>query len=152
MASTGFTGAPTASPGSCLFVGTAFFHLFFIPLIPLGSYIVLEKDDEWEGFKGIHIGLSFKSWLYAWGRATAVLSVPIVLAVFYTAYTRPNYLTGVPGGWTDSPGWAGIAGIVLAIGAWWFMRTTSVASDARAAELLQMAGLEMVPAGEPVKT
>src|SRR5215207_392847 len=53
-------------------VVTQFGHLYYIPLIPTGSYIVLEKNND-GGFRGVSIPISFKSWLVAWLRAGCVL-------------------------------------------------------------------------------
>jgi hypothetical protein len=131
-----------------LFVATAFLHVFFIPLIPMGTYLVMEKDDEWEHFRGIRIPFSIKSLLYAWGRAIAVLTIPFVGYGFYEAYTRSLYSTDTLTRWEMSPGWMGIFYVCLAIAAWWVMRTTSVASSAREAELMQIAGLRFITAGQ----
>ena len=45
-------------------VVTQFGHLYYIPLIPTGSYIVLDKHSD-GGFRGVSIPISFKSWLIA---------------------------------------------------------------------------------------
>jgi hypothetical protein len=129
-----------------LFVATTFFHIFFIPLIPTGSYLVMEKDDQGDSFRGISIPFSIKSWLYGWCRAVAVLTIPFVLYGFYEAYTRTIYSTDTLTHWQMSPGWQGIFYICIAILAWWVMRVTSTASAARQAELLQMAGLKIIQA------
>jgi hypothetical protein len=43
-------------------VSTLFFHVMYVPLIPLGSAVV-------EGDRGVRIGLSLKSVLVAWVRS-----------------------------------------------------------------------------------
>jgi hypothetical protein len=48
-------------------VATSFFYLQFVPLIPLGSYLVLE-----DGQGSIGVGFSFKSLLIAWLRTALV--------------------------------------------------------------------------------
>src|SRR5262245_22763382 len=48
-------------------VATSFFYLQFVPLIPLGSYLVLE-----DGQGSIGVGFSFKSLLVAWLRTALV--------------------------------------------------------------------------------
>jgi hypothetical protein len=55
-------------------VVTQFGHLYYLPLIPTGSYIVLEKMPD-GGFRGASIPLSFKSWLVAWLRAGCVVTI-----------------------------------------------------------------------------
>ena len=47
-------------------VATRFFHIYYIPLIPLGSTVVVAETKE--GWKGIKVGLSLKSILITWGR------------------------------------------------------------------------------------
>ena len=47
-------------------VETKFGHLYYIPLIPVGSFLVLNKNNG--GFNGVPIPMSAKSILYAWGR------------------------------------------------------------------------------------
>jgi hypothetical protein len=53
-----------------LHVGTQFFHVNFIPLIPLGSYVVIEgvevKEDQ---PPGVPISFNFRSLFFAWLRA-----------------------------------------------------------------------------------
>src|SRR3954470_304932 len=55
-------------------VVTQFGHLYYIPLIPTGSYIVLEKNSD-GGFRGASIPISFKSWLVAWLREACILGI-----------------------------------------------------------------------------
>lgn len=50
-------------------VATSFFYLQFVPLIPLGSYLVLE-----DGQGSISVGFSFKSLLVAWLRTALVFA------------------------------------------------------------------------------
>jgi hypothetical protein len=53
-----------------LHVATQFFHVNFVPLVPTGSFVVIEgierKDDD---PPGIPIGYHFRSLLFAWIRA-----------------------------------------------------------------------------------
>jgi hypothetical protein len=48
-------------------VATEFWHLFFFPLLPLGTHVVL--SEEGDRFRGVPIAASAKSMLLAWGRA-----------------------------------------------------------------------------------
>lgn len=62
-------------------VATSFFYLQFVPLIPLGSYLVLDG-----GQGSISVGFSFKSLLVAWLRTAMVfgafgLAVAAIIAV-----------------------------------------------------------------------
>jgi hypothetical protein len=63
-------------------VETKFGHLWYIPLIPVESYVVFGKSGE--NFNGIKIPMSFKSICYAWLRAgtlvAAIVSLVMVLS------------------------------------------------------------------------
>jgi hypothetical protein len=133
------------------FVGTSFFYFCFIPLIPLGSYIVRYEDDDWfGGFKGVPIGFNVKSVLYGWLRTAAVLTIIIVTSQFIVGWWNGprehlEYVDGQPIKWEalDLPGWNGIMMIAAALIALWVLRATSVASGERALELAQRAGYQI---------
>jgi len=53
------------------YISTQFFHINYLPLIPTGTYFILEeKGDE---FQGVSLPISFKSVLVAWLRAALFL-------------------------------------------------------------------------------
>ncbi|MCL6502089.1 MAG: hypothetical protein K6T86_05340 [Pirellulales bacterium] len=52
------------------YVRTRFFHLQFIPLIPLASYVLVEGSNDERGMK---ISLSLKSVFTAWARTGLIL-------------------------------------------------------------------------------
>ena len=52
-------------------VATRFGHVYYLPLIPLGSFAVFEKTES--GFQGAKIPLSLKSVLVAWLRSAAIV-------------------------------------------------------------------------------
>lgn len=52
------------------YVRTRFFHVQFLPLVPLGSFLLIEGTNE---ERGVKIPLSIKSILTAWVRAALVL-------------------------------------------------------------------------------
>ena len=52
-------------------VATKFGHLWYIPLIPMESYLVFAQDGK--HFRGMKIGMSGKSILVAWTMAAAVV-------------------------------------------------------------------------------
>ncbi len=56
------------------FVTTKFFHINFLPLIPLGSFVVLEGSNTGYTFRGRSVGLSLKSLAVAWGRWVLVIA------------------------------------------------------------------------------
>ena len=62
------------------YVATRFFYLQFLPLIPLGSVLVLEGSEQGDNYRGCHIKMSFKSVLMAWVRCAALIG-GIVFAV-----------------------------------------------------------------------
>jgi hypothetical protein len=72
-------------PDLC-YVTTSFFHINFVPLIPLGSWIVVVGTEKGEAFQGKKIGLSLKSILTAWLR-TGLSIVAIGSAVFGVVLT-----------------------------------------------------------------
>jgi hypothetical protein len=60
-------------------VATRFGHLWFLPLIPVGSYVIVKKTEE--GWRGVRIPVSVKSLVLAWLR-TACLIIGLVSAGF----------------------------------------------------------------------
>jgi hypothetical protein len=61
-------------PGGMFHVVTRFGHLYYIPLIPTGSFLVLEKTAD-GGFRGTQIPFSFKSLLAGWLRAFSIVAL-----------------------------------------------------------------------------
>jgi hypothetical protein len=49
-------------------VATLFFHIWFCPIFPLQSYIVFENESKEDDFRGIVIGVNFKSIMAAYLR------------------------------------------------------------------------------------
>jgi hypothetical protein len=85
-------------------VATRFGHLYYVPLLPLGSYAVFEKNGD--DFRGAALPLSLKSILVAWLRAGLTVGV-IAAGVFsLISFAERHALEGA----------AGIALALLAIG------------------------------------
>src|SRR5262245_13761922 len=61
-------------PGGMFHVVTQFGHLYYIPLIPTGSFVVLEKHAD-GGFRGAAIPLSGKSLLVGWLRGGSTVTI-----------------------------------------------------------------------------
>jgi hypothetical protein len=61
-------------------VATKFGHLWYIPLIPMGSHLVFAKTDQ--GWRGAPIPFSSKSMVVAWLRAALVLASVIACLLF----------------------------------------------------------------------
>jgi hypothetical protein len=113
------------SVGGEFHVATKFFHVWFVPCFPMSSYIVLEEGNN--TWRGVQIGFSIKSIVFAWARAGLVLSA----------------LGGLIGGVMTLFGGEIVAGIALLLGAlvcgaalFASYRLLSNASPARAQELL----------------
>lgn len=85
-------------------VKTKFFHVHFLPLIPLGSYLHLENAAV-EGHDGIPIDWSWKSVLFAWVRST-LLTGGAVLTIIA--------LTGLVVLLEDIDHWQTVLGMMLA--------------------------------------
>ncbi len=67
-------------PGLC-YVATQFFHFNFVPLFPLGSYVVLEGSEAEQGFQGKRIGFNAKSLLLGYFRGWVGLAVIVLCAM-----------------------------------------------------------------------
>lgn len=59
-------------PGE-FYVATKFFHLWYIPLIPLGSWVVIEGSDTEDGWSGTPLSVVAKSVIFAYLRALLVV-------------------------------------------------------------------------------
>lgn len=127
------------------FVGTSFFYFCFIPLIPLGSYIVRYQDDDWfGGFRGVSIGISVKSVVFAWLRAATVIFIIYIIARFIGQYVAPIFSMGwrIDLGWGFDFAWQDFAAIAGGCAFLWLLSVASIASSARAAELARLAGYD----------
>lgn len=117
------------------FVATKFAHIQYLPLIPLGTYLVFETTAE--GWRGIPIAFSLKSLAMAWLRALAVVAMAIALALLILFASGPGY---VPSGAVIVPIGVCLVSLWLLIGTR-YMRGLGVASFARAAQLCRAAGV-----------
>lgn len=88
----GLYGKVDEVPG-LFYVATQFGHLWYIPLVPTGSYLVLGKDGErWQGVK---VSFSFKSFAIAWLRALGILAV-LVCGLMTAILATDNQPFAVP--------------------------------------------------------
>jgi hypothetical protein len=62
------------------YVATRFFYLQFVPLIPVGSYLVIDGTESERGMSGASIGLSGKSVFFTYLR-TALMLGGVSLAI-----------------------------------------------------------------------
>jgi hypothetical protein len=122
-------------PGLC-HVATRFFHVWFLPLIPVGSYIVVSQGKGGKGsFNGRGIGLDVKSTLVAWGRFGLLIAGGIFSLMGTGLMARPQTM------------WEGVgliaAGVLMiAAGVFlWAHRSVCRASYPRAVRLAEKLGL-----------
>ncbi|MEM7234280.1 MAG: hypothetical protein AAF517_19030 [Planctomycetota bacterium] len=104
-------------------VSTRFFHIWFVPLLPLGSYLMAETtdDEDW----GISVPFSFKSTLLGWARFPALIAGVCLV------------LVPVPGGGTTV---AGVVCLVMFAVAMFAPQLRNASYD-RAVELCEVAQL-----------
>ena len=58
------------------YVATRFFHLYYVPLIPLATYLIVAgTEDENGSFQGVKLPMSLRSVLAGWVRAVLVLCI-----------------------------------------------------------------------------
>jgi hypothetical protein len=91
---TRFYGKVDKVPGLC-YVTTRFGHLWFIPLIPVETYLILDMPGE-SGQRGLRIPMSGKSVLAGWLRAACFLTM--VISGIITAVGLLEYLSTGHGG------------------------------------------------------
>ena len=81
------------------YVSTQFFHVNYLPLIPTGTYFVLEESGD--NFRGVTLPLSFKSILVAWLRAALFLGfIGTVIAsiIMFSEHKTPQAIGAGVGG------------------------------------------------------
>jgi hypothetical protein len=120
-----------------LHVGTQFFHLNFVPLVPMGSYVVLEGRPASDDTPGVPIEWSRKSVFFGWLRAALWIGASALLV---SAIVEAIRCLENKGDWLDVGGQA-LAAIVLFVLLPLTYRMTR-ASPLRALALAKVAGLE----------
>lgn len=111
-------------------VATKFFHIYWVPLIPLQSTVVFSKTDD--GYHGVPLPMSFKSVLVAWMRFACVPG----LIGGIVALAEEEWLAGVP---------LVVLSLAFFIGSYFLF----VARGKRREELLAMFGERAAPVSEP---
>jgi hypothetical protein len=125
-------------PGGMFHVVTRFGHVYYIPLIPTASYLVLEKTAD-GGFNGAPIPLSFKSILAGWLRGGSIAAM--IAAVIWLAITLTS-ARAAPLAWVWPVLILVVAPLVLLVT--YQLKYFTAASYERAKELAQIAGLSDV--------
>src|SRR5262249_3005931 len=121
------------------YVATRFFHLYYVPLIPLGSYLVLAGTESGEAFSGRQIPLRWKSVLAGWVRAVLILC--IIAGAVTGLIAAAEGIAGQRGKELSLAVVPFCLCLVSALG-FWLTKVTSRASYHRAHELGQILGLE----------
>jgi hypothetical protein len=123
------------------YVATRFFHLWYIPLIPLGSWIVLEGTEAGDGWRGASIGVSLKSTLFGWFRGACIVFAiaAVFMSVILKGQQRPDW-------------WRLLIPAATAATLFFFTKLFEKASADRAFELAHKLGLppEMLQALEEI--
>lgn len=112
-------------------VETRFGHLWYFPILPLESYVVLGKSGD--GFNGVRIPLNVKSVVFAWLRAGTLTTALISLICAAVEWNRQSaeFSTAMIIGFSSLATF-----LVLA-----FQRGSTQASYQRAFQIGQMIGL-----------
>jgi hypothetical protein len=135
-----FYGKVDVVPNLC-HVATRFLHVNFVPIIPLGSCIIVTGSEKGKNFQGINTTLSVKSMLLAWFRAG--LYALAVGATLLSVLVTIDYVENQ--GATPVLALAAIWGIVAAdIAVLWMSYRFNRASFDRALQLGAELGLEAV--------
>ena len=130
---TDFFGKVDEVPG-VFHVATRFDHVFFLPVLPLRSYVILHGTGKPP--LGVKIKMSFRSVLLAWTRTVTVVTMFFSIAMLCFIFAM------VPGSWY----WVIALGIALVSGgiftASFFVRGLRTATFERAVVLGRQAGLD----------
>src|SRR4051794_34346231 len=76
-------------------VSTIFFHVNFVPLFPLRSYVVLDAPQSGDEFQGARIPLSLRSVLAGYLRGW--LGVTAIFTGVVAAFAATSFYVGVQG-------------------------------------------------------
>lgn len=116
-------GRVHSTPG-LFYVATMFWHINFVPLIPLRTFVVLEGTEKDEGFHGKRIRMSFRSvlagYLRGWLAAAAILSAgagALAAGSFYFGAQGANFLIVL----ALSALVVGLFWFIFATRTWWFL-------------------------------
>ncbi len=64
------------------YVATRFFHLWYFPLVPLTSFIVIAGTESEDGFQGVEIKIDTKSVLFGYLRGVLV-TISILFGILF---------------------------------------------------------------------
>ena len=61
--------------GEQFYVATQFFHINFVPIVPVKSFVIMKGSESGGRFHGTQIGMSGRSVLYAYVRVAAIIGI-----------------------------------------------------------------------------
>ena len=132
------------------YIKTRFAHIWFLPLLPLGSMFVV--SEEGDGVQGLKVGLSGRSVVAAWSRTWVVLTTLGMLGLMgFGVIGLLDTLIDGNGINEDTvsaalmsvgAGGLGFFGLLFNVALWWGIgRFLGRASPARAAQLCEQLGV-----------
>jgi len=121
-----------------LYVATQFFHLYFIPIAPLDSFIILEGTESKNGFRGVKTSFSLKSIGVTYARTVLWILGLLMVSQATCRVATPGAFAAHGG----SLGWVGVLtlGTVLLVILVWPRRVLRATND-RAFELARKVGI-----------
>ena len=124
-----------------LHVGTRILHFNYLPVVPLGSVVVVDKKAVGEKTV-VKTSLSGKSLFFGYLRFSLMV-VGLFLTTFgFAIYDMEKMAVRNPPPWFQSPGLAMMAGGACCLLAWWFSHRLTHASYGRAIQLANQIGLD----------
>jgi len=127
-------------PGA-FYIATLFHHFWFMPLLPIESFVVFEGTEYRGQFQGVPIPLDWRSVLMAYGRGVLVVS-GVVVAFRGTILLLSHYFdqTGAAPLGAAIP-WT-LVSILCFVVYGLSRRVLRTASEERARDIARMAGLD----------
>jgi hypothetical protein len=123
-----------------LYVATQFFHLYFIPVAPVESFVVVEGSEGEKGFKGVKTGFNAKSIVLAYCKTLLFLGGSIMLMIGgIQACNGPSDTSASDGSGVGNFVFPALGAILIAICFAW--RPWSRATEIRAHELAERLGI-----------
>jgi len=123
-----------------LYVATQFFHLYFIPVAPVNSFIIMEGSEGKDGFKGVKTRFSAKSIVVTYCRTLLFLGGSLMLMV--GALQACNRASDAISSGSGSLGYFVLPALgAISISVCFLWRPWSVATEPHAQELAASVGI-----------